>query len=693
MKKFLFLLAFLVSNILIFAQDLENSKWYFGDQAALDFNNPGPDPTSINNSTMTTIEGCASISDSSGNLLFYTDGRTVWDNSHSTMTNGTNIGGDGNTTQSAVIVPHLGNPDIYYIFTANGISSGDSRSGFSYSIIDISLSSGLGSVTAKRQSLFYLNSSLTTVQIRGSDSEKMTSHYDAVNNVVWVVLYHDLKLLSYKIDINGINTTADGNSPLGFTPDLISDQRAGIKISPDGTKFVFTRGNHSSYLYDFDINTGDITNPTTSTNLSSAYSAEFSPDSNFLYLSGGPNGLTQNDVSGSTIGAPNIISSNQFFGTLQLGPNNKIYIARDNSNHLAVINNPNNSGIGSNFVLNGVSLGSNTSRLGLPQKVVSIPNYDFITTWQVDSSDTTITIPTHPSETYNYDVDWGDGSSSTGETGDATHTYTTAGTYTISISGDFPRIYFNQGLANRNSDKIISVDQWGSQIWTSMESAFKGCTYLTILATDNPDLSIVTDMSHMFEYASTLNQNINDWDVSNVTNLSYLFYAASSFNQPIENWDVSSVTNMDRIFKSATSFNQPIGNWDVSNVTWIAGMFEGATNFNQQIGNWDLISVIGATANMFKNATNFNQPIGNWNMSNVTDISNMFNNATSFDQPIGNWDVSNVIHFYDMFINTNLSTSNYDNLLLGWSTQNLYSNVIFDVGNTNYLLEMLQDKV
>ena len=73
----------------------------------------------------------------------------------------------------------------------------------------------------------------------------------------------------------------------------------------------------------------------------------------------------------------------------------------------------------------------------------------FITTWQTDNSgpsdDDQITIPTFSGETYNYDIEWGDGMSDTGVTGDITHTYASPGTYTVSITGIFPRIYFDAG--------------------------------------------------------------------------------------------------------------------------------------------------------------------------------------------------------------------------------------------------------
>ena len=92
---------------------------------------------------------------------------------------------------------------------------------------------------------------------------------------------------------------------------------------------------------------------------------------------------------------------------------------------------------------------------------------DFVTTWRTSSDAQIITIPIFAGETYDYTVDWGDGDVSANQTGDARHTYTSAGEYAVRISGRFPRIYINNDSQSRGA--ILSVDQWGRQAWTSME--------------------------------------------------------------------------------------------------------------------------------------------------------------------------------------------------------------------------------
>jgi len=120
----------------------------------------------------------------------------------------------------------------------------------------------------------------------------------------------------------------------------------------------------------------------------------------------------------------------------------------------------------------------------------------FITTWETTTPNESITIPVNDSEfSYNYEVHWGDGSSDVNQDGSASHTYTTAGTYTVKIAGNFPAIRF---AIQENSDKIKTIEQWGNTSWKSMTHAFKGCQFLTYNATDNPILSEVTAMEGMF---------------------------------------------------------------------------------------------------------------------------------------------------------------------------------------------------
>ncbi|MDF4203695.1 BspA family leucine-rich repeat surface protein [Maribacter sp. SA7] len=305
------------------------------------------------------------------------------------------------------------------------------------------------------------------------------------------------------------------------------------------------------------------------------------------------------------------------------------------------------------------------------------------------STSTQITIPTNPSyTTYNYDVDWGDGATDTGVTGNITHDYATPGTYTVQISGTFPSIYFNDEEVN-DKLKIIEILAWGDIEWQTMENAFYGCENLNFDLIDVPDLAQVTSLKQMFRGCTSFNGIVNDWDTSTindisglfheaetfnrplanwntreVTDMSYTFYEAELFNEPLDSWNTAAVTTMSNMFYHAEDFNQNINNWNVSNVTDMSNLFYYAREFNQPLNLWD-VSNVTTMASMFY-LTPFNQPINNWNISNVTDISGMFQNS-SFNQPLNLWDVSNVTTLASTFAQNN----SFNQPLNDWDVSNV----------------------
>ena len=296
--------------------------------------------------------------------------------------------------------------------------------------------------------------------------------------------------------------------------------------------------------------------------------------------------------------------------------------------------------------------------------------FDFIIKVKTDnagsSNDRQFTISVNPSiDGYSYNVDCNSNQTNEAENVDTNYTcnYDSAGEYNIVISGNFPAIY-NGSYSESGYDnkKIIEVVHWGTGKWKSMGNAFYGASNLTVTATDNPDLSEVTNMQSMFRFATNLTfiHPINDWSVSNVEDMSGMFSYASAFNQDIGDWNVSNVTNMSEMFRGASSFNQDIGNWDVSNALYMSGVFHGASAFNQDIGDWDV--------------------------SRALYLSYMFRNASAFNQDIGGWNVSRALYFSLMFENAHpISISNYDNLLYSWEKLNLQSNVDFHAGiNSHY---------
>src|SRR5882762_2021002 len=142
MKKFSLFSLFISLSQLVFSQH-QSDKWYFGIYAGLDFTSGSPIP--ITDGALSTSEGCSSISDYNGNLLFYTDGRTVYDRNNQAMPNGAGLDGGESSTQAALIVPLPGiSTQVYYIFTTDQIGG---PLGFRYSVVDMTLNGGFGDVT------------------------------------------------------------------------------------------------------------------------------------------------------------------------------------------------------------------------------------------------------------------------------------------------------------------------------------------------------------------------------------------------------------------------------------------------------------------------------------------------------------------------------------------------------------------
>ena len=324
----------------------------------------------------------------------------------------------------------------------------------------------------------------------------------------------------------------------------------------------------------------------------------------------------------------------------------------------------------------------------------------FVSIWNTanvsggSSGNKSINLPLFPDGVYNFVVDWGDGTSNTIKAynqPEKNHTYSSIGTYTITIKGVFQGFGF-LGIGDRL--KILSISNWGD---FQFKDSSKGASYFE--SCENLDLSLVADIVNIsnfttfescFENCTNLTtiNNCNDWDMSGVTNMSSMFNGATAFNQDIGGWDVSSVTNMSSMFESASAFNQDIGGWDVSSVTNMSSMFAGATAFNQDIGDWDVSSVTNMSY-MFSNATSFNQDIGNWDVSPVDNMTDMFLDATAFNQDIGGWDINNVLYFYD-FMGTKtpatFSTTNLNSIYNGWSSIFVQPNIIISFGTAKYTI-------
>ncbi len=352
-----------------YTYDRLNYNWFFGNNAGINFNTikSGATPVTITGSVVSQ-EGCSSISDQEGNLLFYTDGENVYTKLNTIMLNGTGLSSSGTSTQSSIIVPQ---PDSnnYYIFTTDFEGNPD---GFEYSIVDMTLQDGLGQVTTKNIKL--INNPIT---------EKVTSCNHANDEDYWVITHTsgDSRYYAYKLSSSGLVAPVISN--IG---QVHNSSRGYMKTSLNGDKLIsLLYDENIIQILDFDASGGTLSNEIVLTGLTFSngpYGLEYSSDSTKFYVSDGASQtIKQFDLSytSSTEMVENVIEvasiTDSSLGALQMGPDEKIYVADNLKNHLHVIHRPNGLGVQCNFqergfYLTGVTSGI-TSTWGLPNTVTT----------------------------------------------------------------------------------------------------------------------------------------------------------------------------------------------------------------------------------------------------------------------------------------------------------------------------------
>ncbi len=344
----------------------ETNIWYFGNNAGLDFKTGLPEP--LTNSAMRIYEGCAVVSNENGELLFYTNGVSVWNARHEVMQNGTQLAGDTSATQSAVIVPHPGEDEVYYLFTVdilNFVNQEVITKGLCYSIIDMRLDEGQGAVLQKNISLQALVPEKLTVVKKNDEEYWLVSHEWGTNN-----------FLSWLIDENGLNTEPVISSA-GTPHEQIQDHNiinsiGVMKTNPQADRLALALLRASLVeVFNFDKETGIVSDAITiAFDYEAVYGVEFSPDGSKLYITSieslyqvDLNAGTETDVINSLT---KIYEESYYMGTMQIAGNGKIYCTVDESEYLGVINKPNEQGLACEYKSEALYLAGKQSRLGLP---------------------------------------------------------------------------------------------------------------------------------------------------------------------------------------------------------------------------------------------------------------------------------------------------------------------------------------
>ncbi len=346
----------------------EGNIWYFGAKAGLDFNSGSP--VALTDGNLFADEGCATMSDNTGNLLFYTRGDTVWNRNHQFMPNGTDLMGHWSSSQGVLILPLPNLAGYYYIFTVDA-GEDSLKNGLRYSIVQMSLNAGLGDITVKNMPLVALV------------TEKITAIQHSNGSDYWIITheYNTNTFFVHLLDNNGINITPQTfsiGSVHGIAPPYTGASGA-MNASHDGKRLaVVVPATNLIELFDFNNSTGTISNPFTipSGPATSPYGVEFSPNNSRVYVSSLSSTIYQIDLLAGT--PADIINSLMLVGThvnallaitgaMQIGPDGKIYIATGYDTTLAVIDYPDGLGLSCNFLDMHIDLDGRMCWLGLPQ--------------------------------------------------------------------------------------------------------------------------------------------------------------------------------------------------------------------------------------------------------------------------------------------------------------------------------------
>lgn len=407
----------------------EAVNWFFGNNAGVSFADGSP--TVLLDGALSTNEGCATISNTAGELLFYTDGIRVWDREHNQMPNGFGLSGDPSSAQSGIVVPNPSNSSRFFVFT---VDAEGGPGGLKWSEVDMTLNGGFGDIVNDTK-----NSVLLTQSV-----EKIAAvrHDDGVN--YWVIGhgYNNNNYYAYLVDCDGVNEPVissvgqiEGYPGWGY-----------LTVSSDGSHLASAMRAPGFELLDFDTSTGLVSNPVLLYDPGNGcYGISFSPNGSVLYGGNIETGnLYQWDLNAGS--DADIIDSRLLIatlegtgspyrgGALQLAVDGKMYIPQYNQPYLSVIHHPDSLGSACDLEFDAFDLEGRNAVLGLPPFVQSF----FSTVPDIIAE---IGCPGTPSQ-FGTSLDvaqldsvlWQFGDGSTSSLLSPAHTYSDSGAYEVSLT-------------------------------------------------------------------------------------------------------------------------------------------------------------------------------------------------------------------------------------------------------------------
>ena len=435
------ILLFIILNS--FSQK-ETDNWYFGNKAALKFHNYNA-PDILQNSALNTPFGSASISNKSGDLLFYTSGAFVYNKNHVKMENGALLASDNEVLQTAIIIPKPNSAHLYYLITLKNSNTPPRfgpliPAGLYYSVIDMDAESGLGKVITK-------NILLTALV-----SEKLTAVHAKDGTSIWVISFGKELITNskfdtfyaFKIDENGLDTAP----VVSNLSNPVFVNKGALKASPNGEFLLVS--NESASLIDFNTETGKTGTATflrivhgegmgSISSRPKAHGIAFSKDSKYAYvetIDEGKNIIFQYNTATIAERKEVHISTNGK-RYMQLAKDGNVYLTTAESenidgNFLSSLTPPKSSNDTlASFSENSIDLDTGKSRLGLPNFIQSYFRTRIQTERGCLRNNTSFEIDTYAAIA-GATWDFGDGNTSTEISPE--HVYNSAGLYTVSCT-------------------------------------------------------------------------------------------------------------------------------------------------------------------------------------------------------------------------------------------------------------------
>lgn len=323
-------------------------------------------------------------------------------------------------------------------------------------------------------------------------------------------------------------------------------------------------------------------------------------------------------------------------------------------------------------------------------------SYPLTLTYRTIVSNESIALPTKSTSSYDYKIDWGDGSPLGHFTTSVSqeHPYAIAGDYTVKIYGKFPAINF-YSLTTEKKLQLIGVNDLGRTDLVNLSGAFRDCTSLLTFNVGYGETINVTDMSSMFSKALKLtNLDLSNLNTSKVTNMYAMFKDTSGLiSLNLSGFDTSNVTDMSSMFSGASKLaSLDISDFNTTKVTNMSGMFNNlsiltdldvsgfntanVTNMSSMFSNLKGLIILDLSSfntakvtsmkGMFSNSNSIiSLSLLNFNTEKVTDMSEMFHMASGLtDINVSSFNTSNVTNMSTMFNSlpklTSLDVSHFD---------------------------------